>query len=133
MIIGIFLTVAIILCGLWRYPGGIPLGATCSVVISAACHQPIPDDQDACRFPIQWGAISHPRVVYPGPRTASLSGDGSNETLMDDDTSTPDAEHCSSLQEGLSSDRAVGMIIPGHCCFTTARNVEPPREGKIYS
>ncbi|KAH6663004.1 hypothetical protein B0J14DRAFT_645055, partial [Halenospora varia] len=59
IIIGILLLVAIIVCGFRRYPSGMPLGATCSVVISAACH-PHQDDVNVFRLPVLWGAIPQP-------------------------------------------------------------------------
>lgn len=34
-----------------------PLASTCSAAISAACHQPLPDDQEAYMFPVQWGVV----------------------------------------------------------------------------
>jgi hypothetical protein len=52
-IIGFVIMGAIILCGFQRYRSKMPFGATCSAVLSAACHQPRPDDAEAYRFPIQ--------------------------------------------------------------------------------
>lgn len=43
--------------GLRRYPTGMPLSATCSGAISAACHPPA-DDVDAALLPVQWGVVS---------------------------------------------------------------------------
>jgi len=43
--------------GLRKYPSGMPLSATCSGAISAACH-PSPDDVDAALLPVQWGVVS---------------------------------------------------------------------------
>lgn len=40
-----------------KYPAGIPLTATCSAGISAACHAPA-DDVDASVLPVQWGVVS---------------------------------------------------------------------------
>ena len=40
-----------------RYPPGMPLAATCSAAISAACHPP-PEDVDAAVLPVQWGVVS---------------------------------------------------------------------------
>ena len=40
-----------------RYPAGIPLSATCSGAISAACHPPAGDDEVAV-LPVQWGVVS---------------------------------------------------------------------------
>ncbi len=43
--------------GLRKYATGMPLSATCSGAISAACHPP-PDDVDAALLPVQWGVVS---------------------------------------------------------------------------
>lgn len=70
------------------------MGATCSAVISAACHRPL-EDGEAFKFPVQWGAVSH--------------------------------------QTGKDEVEVTGCKVqPGHCCFTTARDVERPRVGEIY-
>ncbi|PMD63797.1 uncharacterized protein K444DRAFT_492116, partial [Hyaloscypha bicolor E] len=42
--------------GFRRYKGGMPLSATCSVIISAACHRP-DGDKEAHLFPVKWGAV----------------------------------------------------------------------------
>ena len=42
--------------GFRRYPPGIPLAATCSVAISAACHPPA-DDTDAAFRDVQYGEV----------------------------------------------------------------------------
>lgn len=117
-----------------------PMGATYSVVISAACHQPLPDDRDAYKFPVQWGAISHPDVIHSPTGTSTLNiGDtgeveSNNSTSTGDDVCTTDPTNGGEV-EGKSSNsgRAVRPIVPGHCCFTTARDVEPPRERQIYA
>lgn len=62
-----------------------PLSATCSLVISAACHRSA-DDIDVQYMPVQWG-------VVPA------------QVLEEKDD---------------------------HCCFTTYRDVEPPKEGGRY-
>ena len=45
-----------ILHGFRRYKPGIPLAASCSAAISAACHRPN-EDVDAPYKPVMWGAI----------------------------------------------------------------------------
>lgn len=40
-----------------RYPAGMPLSATCSGAISAACHPP-PGDDEVAVLPVQWGVVS---------------------------------------------------------------------------
>lgn len=116
------------------------MGATCSVVISAACHQPLPDDRDAYRFPVQWGATSHPYVVHSPTGTSTPNTGGTSEVESDDNTSIGDGVRTTDPTNGgevegksSNSGRAVRTIVPGHCCFTTARDVEPPRERQIYA
>jgi hypothetical protein len=119
---------AVLICGLQRYKGGMPMGATCSAVISAACHQPLPGDKDAYRFPVQWGAVSHPS---PGFQSAARMSGGVDESDL---TPILDQENRSrgeiSPGQGNESQEQFG---PGHCCFTTARDVEPPRVGGLYA
>ena len=57
MIVGGVITFATIANGLRRYPAGMPLSATCSGAISAACHPPA-GDIDAAVLPVQWGVVS---------------------------------------------------------------------------
>ena len=45
-----------ILTGFRRYPPGMPLAASCSAAISAACHRP-EGDTDAAEKPLMWGAV----------------------------------------------------------------------------
>ena len=40
-----------------QYPAGMPLSATCSGAISAACHPPA-DDHEVAVLPVQWGVVS---------------------------------------------------------------------------
>ena len=57
MIVGTVIVLATIATGLRKYPAGMPLSATCSGAISAACHPPA-DDVDAAFLPVQWGVVS---------------------------------------------------------------------------
>lgn len=90
LIISGILLIALLLLGLRRFPQGMPLASSCSAAISASCHQPLPDDQDAYRFPVQWGEVS-------------------------------------------VDDRDAQGVEVGHCCFTTARDVEAPVAGMMYA
>lgn len=120
--------IALVLCGIPHYQGGIPMGTTCSAVISAACHQPLPADKEAHKFAVQWGAVSKPTLksirrpksnINPESITVDGVSAGSSETLFSEGVD----------EEGLTS----FGIGPGHCCFTTARDAEPPREGQLYA
>jgi hypothetical protein len=159
IIIGLILVVVLVLCGYKRYPGGMPMGATCSAVISAACHPPLPEDKDAFKIHVQWGAISHPNTnaqrsaenlnaeISEGSEGSESSGSG-----VDDESRVPTetesrlediiSEVASSSQvEEISKTSSIrtrkiqdiGHGETGHCCFTTARDVEPPRTGLYYA
>ena len=56
--IGATLVIAMVLIGLRKYQAGMPLVSTYSSVMSAACHQPLPQDKDAYLLPVQWGVES---------------------------------------------------------------------------
>lgn len=51
------LIIALLLIGLRKFPLGVPIISTCSAAISAACHQPLPEDEKAYMFPVQWGEV----------------------------------------------------------------------------
>lgn len=75
-------TVMVVVCvglGARKYPPGIPLAASCSAAISAACHAP-EKDVDAAYLPVGWGEI--PTDI--------------------DSNSAPDIGHCS-----LSSEKVI--------------------------
>ena len=55
--IGLILVSALVLTGLRKFPSGMPLASTCSAAISAACHPPLPEDEEAYMFPVQWGVV----------------------------------------------------------------------------
>ncbi|KAL9598846.1 MAG: hypothetical protein Q9179_003771 [Wetmoreana sp. 5 TL-2023] len=57
IIVGTFIMLGAVLLGLRTYAPGMPLAATCSAAISAACHAP-EDDPDAAVLPVQWGVVS---------------------------------------------------------------------------
>ncbi|KAL8722996.1 MAG: hypothetical protein Q9225_000612 [Loekoesia sp. 1 TL-2023] len=57
IIVGTFIMLGAVLLGLRKYTSEMPIAATCSAVISAACHA-LEDDSDAAVLPIQWGVAS---------------------------------------------------------------------------
>jgi hypothetical protein len=152
IVIGFILIIVIILYGRKRYPGGMPMGATCSAVISAACHPPC-EDKDAFKFPVQWGAVSHSsfRARISIENRDTDNGDNSeNSHTNHNDNEAPEMENNEStiieiegtvrVDSGLeaSSIRSrrldeISHMDPGHCCFTTARDVEPPMTGSLYA
>ena len=63
IIFGSVLIIAVLLCGGFRrYRPRMPLGASCSMVISAACH-PSPGDEDASLLPVMCGIVSQETMV----------------------------------------------------------------------
>lgn len=55
--IRLILVSGLLLLALRRFPSGMPLASTCIAAISAACHPPLPEDEEAYRFPVQWGVV----------------------------------------------------------------------------
>jgi hypothetical protein len=98
------------------------MGATCSAVISAACHQPLPDDKDAYKFAVQWGAVAHQKMESEKGEDAA-----SHSEAVTVSASTRIAR--AARQDTVEN---VSRIEPGHCCFTTARDVDRPRVGETY-
>jgi len=122
LIFGLLFTITIVLSGIPHYPGSMPMGATCSAVISAACHQPLPGDREAYRFGVQWGAVSQPSVEK---ETASETGSKPDHIAGSATAGTIEARQREKLD-------FVDRVKPGHCCFTTTRDVELPRADDLY-
>jgi hypothetical protein len=99
------------------------MGATCSAVISAACHQPLPADKEAYKFAVQWGAVSQPTLKLIRRPKSNITLDSMSTGISD-----------TLLSEGVDEEGVTSFgIEPGQCYFTTARDVEPPREGQLYA
>ena len=58
IIVGTTLATGVLILGLKRFPDSMPLAATNSAAISAACHAD-PDDEGCALKPLQWGVVSH--------------------------------------------------------------------------
>ena len=65
IIIGGIMLLPLAILGSRTLDARIPLAGSCSLAISAACHQPLKDNE-ASRLPIQWGAVSHEAEHGPG-------------------------------------------------------------------
>lgn len=115
--IGVVLVIAIFISGLQSYSGGMPLGATNSIVISAACHQPQPGDKDAHLFPVQWGTVS---------ATTNVEVETDQEKEDTRSNSADDASACGTTPKNRH------VVNVGHCTLTTYRDVHPPVEGQPY-
>lgn len=83
-----------------------PLNATCSNAISAACHRP-EDDKQAYLFPVKWGMI---------PRSMVASHSGNRDQSVDlEEIKKKDSESITEHQ--ISGERET--VVNGHFCFTT--------------
>ena len=105
-----------------------PTGATCSAVISAACHAP-DGDEEGYKFPLQWGVIPHENDALPVLSTDPEQGEGRQSVENPQDHLE---EGPVEAEQQAASSSANGRIQPGHCCFTTSRHVVPPTEDQIY-
>jgi hypothetical protein len=59
----IFATLVVVVAfanGFRRYDGVMPVGATCSVSVSAACHNEEDPNEEAFLGPVGWGDVSGP-------------------------------------------------------------------------
>ena len=77
-IFGVVLALAVFLLGLMRFPDTMPLAATNSAAISAACHPP-PEDKNCAYRPIMWGVVSQDEEIghcsfSAGPVEALIPG-----------------------------------------------------------
>jgi hypothetical protein len=132
-----------------------PLNATCSVIISAACHRP-DGDKEAHLFPVRWGAVLQPMLQnLSQAQNSALATDGENviavtgedntnseEQTADEvvvmratDTGRERKENYNSTCEVLVQDKSYNKdlsIVPGHCCFTTSRYIDTPKAGLLY-
>lgn len=54
--LGLALLIAVGVLGAQRFPNGMPLAATCSAAISAACHPPA-EDTEPHLFSVRWGVV----------------------------------------------------------------------------
>jgi hypothetical protein len=153
IISGIVMIATLVGLGFRRYKGGMPLSATCSVIISAACHHP-DGDKEAYLFPVRWGAVLQPMLqkLSQAPNSALATDDDDAIAVTDEDnrgeqkadevvamratnTGHERQENCNSTCEVLvqdESDNKELSIVPGHCCFTTSRNIDIPKVGLLY-
>ena len=99
-----------------------PFGATCSAVLSAACHRP-PGDENAAYLPIQWGVVSSP-LGDPKPALSQASPhiDRDFEEEEEIHTADPVVSSCSSSIKDttmepapVSTDAGAGGEEVSHC------------------
>jgi hypothetical protein len=159
MLFGMVLLVLLVFIGRYnKYPGYMRLGATCSAVISAACH-PYHGDEQAYLFPVQWGTLTSKEVSglipskehievspdeeaseHPQPRMDSsdvirTNIEGSSYQLKLGDTECNGGLKLADGKEASWPDilpTSQNLIQVRHCCFTTAENVQLPVAGSAW-
>ena len=62
VIVGTVLALAVLLIGLRRFPDSMPLAATNSAAISAACHT-VPEDEGCALKLLKWGVVSEGKKI----------------------------------------------------------------------
>lgn len=145
VIIGLIILVGIAIVSQRRDNGPLPLGATCSAVISAACHSMTGDTHEHMKS-LRWGetemssvpsagvTIMQPEGGYKRPWNRIWRPPGGHyERLDDNDYEMQDPRW------QYNKPRAMGVEVSlyesrgevRHCCFTSAR-VADPINGQIY-
>ena len=107
--IGVVFLFGCLATGFRKHAGYMPKGATCSAVLSAACH-PFPEEEHIARSPVQWGVV--PVVMWQPDPEEQIKSRQQDESAV-----------ASSLKR---------EIVDGHCCFTTSE-VEKPKEHRLYN
>lgn len=139
IIFGLIVTALPLGLGFQKYDERMPLGATCSLVISAACHRPNEDDE-AHLLPVQWASIypsntgRHDLNSFevrqvseePDEEWLELSQINTEESSVD-----PEDGNMAAIEGNYSHDADsntaspnVGTTRPDHCCFTTYRHAQ---------
>jgi hypothetical protein len=138
--------------GLKKHPGYMPIGATCSAVLSAACHGPYNDKTSV--KPLRWGVVdipSHDRAS-PGfnehtrasPSTADIVTRHYDDTIehvhspLMDGSSDEEFRHIPENFNGQFPDQRVTQLWPqdincsGRCCIATPDTVRFPKVDEYY-
>lgn len=138
IVFGSVMVCTILGLGLKRFKTNMPLAASCSMTISAACHPP-PGDDHALK-PVMWGEI--PAAQLDLAKTSSEADDG-EETLRsasnldtrdhgsDEDDSNPDSNRGQGNESqaqllteknGSAGENCTGY---GHCSFSSLEIIVP--------
>lgn len=135
--LGSLMVCTVIGLGMRRFSSNMPLAASCSAAISAACHPP-PGDQHALK-PIMWGDIPVKKVNH-SRRTGSESNDeeatNHSESSSDTRDREPDREDSRPYQRqgeesdthSLTESNGPGEEIfagYGHCSFSSLEVITP--------
>ncbi|KAL4962442.1 uncharacterized protein BDV14DRAFT_191554 [Aspergillus stella-maris] len=136
IIVGGLLPIASLLLGLRRFKSLMPLAAECSAAISAACHPPMPSDDDSANHalkPVQWGEVpGGVEALGLSPLTFSMrimedgGGNGSSQQLVSFSNSLNGTHQAHGLRSGAPPESELY-----HCSFSSGE-VHAPSEGRLY-
>lgn len=135
--LGSLMVCTIISLGMRRFSSNMPLAASCSAAISAACHPP-PGDQHALK-PVMWGEIPVKKVNHSrrtGSETDYEEAMNHSESSFDTRAREPDGEDSSPYQrQGEASDTHLltesngpseeSFAGCGHCSFSSLEVITP--------
>ncbi|OJJ84364.1 uncharacterized protein ASPGLDRAFT_125960, partial [Aspergillus glaucus CBS 516.65] len=118
--LGFLMVCTIIGLGVGRFKSSIPLAASCSAAISAACHPP-PGDDHAVK-PVMWGESSRSRASSEDDEEATNGSESSPDTR----SRQPDGEEsrARSLTENNGPDEEC-FAGYGHCSFSSQEVITP--------
>jgi hypothetical protein len=113
--LGILIAIIGFITGRFKFSSAMPVAASCSAVISAACH-PAAEDTNASVLPVQWGAVTH------GKRGGDCLAEMSADLRVPSGGLDPD---------GSPVERSAEDSV-GHCTFSSLP-VEEPIDGRLYA
>ena len=122
--LGILIAIVGIAMGRLRLSSAMPVAASCSAVISAACHPPA-EDTDASVSAVQWGAVTHGQRGGDCPANMSATPD---LPLVDSSADAFSTNQTSSLHS--EPDKIEELV--GHCTFSSL-SVDEPIAGHLYA
>jgi hypothetical protein len=116
-----------------KHKGNLPAGATCSAVVSAACHRPV-GDKEAHLFPVIWGEVTEQEgFSAKHSESPQVSSPRSIQGLQQSQAQKQSPQRSQvEIPERLEQGSLDMLPIIRHCCFTTAATVESPTKGHLY-
>jgi len=134
---GLLFMIGFLVVSSQKHAGNMPVGASCSAVVSAACHRP-QEDKEAFLFPVQWGEVPEEarRVrcntgFCPGPLSRTRNDALGEPLLREDHGLALESDDIELLATTRQESRSQWQTV-GHTCFTTATSVRLPQIGKLY-
>lgn len=122
--LGIVIAIIGLAIGRFKFSSAMPVAASCSAVISAACH-PLPEDTDASISAVQWGAVSHGQRGGDCPANMSAAH---HTPLVNSST-----DALSLIRSGSVHSEHDKIEEPvGHCTFSSLP-VDEPIAGHLYA